>query len=595
MTEVLQFSGTNRAKSLTNLIRAYDDVAAAAEAVSKNGVPNNPIHKVVLVHAERGLGKTRIVMELYKHLSEHCDLNHYWPDNFEQMEDRVAVMPRAETCNYEPIIPFLWWGMQVPDNPNPGNTLLSSIDDLLSHLVTMRIAHKRSQNSRSALAEIADVGTDIGIEIVEAGVDIAGESVGLGIIKRLGQSAFRIGKLINNTASDANSAEIEGNNNAITVADEVLKDLDRVLNPKSKYFAHCPAVIFVDDAQYADLDQPLIAFIEKLIEQSARNAWPLLLVFTHWSKPLKDHLDAEKNQKSKSFLSVALEHARNTDNPINAKLSGVKGGALLKENFLKIDLSDPVDDLSPAITNLFPALASSTVSLIEEKSGGNPRKLEQIIAVMARKPKWFDDFSMNNDLTPEGLAALSILSDLPIEKIVYDRLLETPLDTRGSLAIASSIGSSFVIDLVERLSKSQTHKDVRANLEEGETVYRFLKNVRDRSRDDIGYFSEPLFFDAASEYRTNARKDFKDWPSDDEIFATLDTLLSQIVDDPESFSNLSEEDLSHALNIAIDRMMIQQQEKAGLALAQLVSLENRRSNFEGAYIAAQKFISGFKP
>lgn len=594
MSEVLLFSGVNRARDLTSLKRAFDFVAAEAEAVLRNGAPKKPIHQIILVHAERGLGKTRLVMELYRHLSTSSDLEHYWPNNFERLQDRVAVMPRAETCNYEPILPFLWWGMQVPDNPNPGNTLLSSIEDLLPHLVTMRVAHRRSQNNRTTLEEIGDLGIDVGIELAEVGVEIAGESLGLGAVKRIGEAAFRIGNVVRNRTKDTENAKSEGTKYAATVADEVLKDLDRLLNPKSKHFAHRPAVIFIDDAQYADRDRPLIAFIEKLIEQSARNSWPVLLIFTHWSMELNDSHDGNNNPKPKSLLAEVLDHARNATPSELGNFSGVAGGALTSSNYIEFDLSEKVDDLSPAIVQWFPALNASTVLLITEKSGGNPRKLEQIFAVLARKPKWFQDFSFENDLTSEGLNALSILSDLPIEQIVYDRLVDTPLETRCTLALASTVGSSFVVDLVERLATARSVRNVRSNLETSEAVYRFLKNVRERSRDDIGYFSEPLFFDAACEYRANAKADFADWPSDAEIFAVLDDILAELVDKPANFFYLNELDLAHSLNIAADRMIAKNHEKAGLALAQLVRVENRRGNFEGAYIAAQRFIEGFE-
>lgn len=52
----LDFFGTNRQRELTRLKRAYDGVAAAAESLRPGTKAGEACHRVVLIHAERGLG-----------------------------------------------------------------------------------------------------------------------------------------------------------------------------------------------------------------------------------------------------------------------------------------------------------------------------------------------------------------------------------------------------------------------------------------------------------------------------------------------------------------------------------------------------------
>ncbi|MEO0750106.1 MAG: hypothetical protein AAFZ10_17230 [Pseudomonadota bacterium] len=78
--EELRFSGNNRKRDLRRLKRAYDEVAASAEVMANGQTVQGPAHRVVLIEAERGLGRTRLATELYRHLSTICDPDEYWPD-----------------------------------------------------------------------------------------------------------------------------------------------------------------------------------------------------------------------------------------------------------------------------------------------------------------------------------------------------------------------------------------------------------------------------------------------------------------------------------------------------------------------------------
>lgn len=585
MSDELIFCGENRKADLRRLKRAFDDVAAAAQALHHDRKGNHGCIRITLIEAERGLGKTRLAMELFRHLTTTCDPDEYWPDTYRRERESVEVMPPAETCDVARTPSFVWWGMGIPDGPNPGNTVFATLEDVLPHLISSHLAARRAQSGKEFLAEAADVAVDLGIEF---GAEISG----LGLVKRLGQSALRIGSLVNRHTGETPKASDQID----SVVDAVMSDLTRLFSPLSRQFAGIPLVIFIDDAQFADRDPAMAAFVERLIARGTREKWPLLVMLTHWSRQLRPWVDAAGNQHQPSHIASVLDHALAGTPETPGPFAGESGGSLPKESFMQIDLGEPVEGLEIALREKFGGISEEDVTAIVDKSGGNPRKLDQIVARMERKPLWFEQNNLETPLTEAGRKSVMELSDLPIEEVVLERFSDTPDDIRRSMIMASLMGNRFVVDLVDRLARARLSSEARTGLEDCERSYRFLRDVLDRSRNDIGAFAERLFFDAAREYHESrmAKYNLPNWPEDDELMTALDILLKDLVTDPDSFDNLREDDLVEALSLAGTRMEGSGEPQAGLALARLVAIENGRGNAEGGYAAALRFIAGFR-
>ena len=577
--EELLFVGEERQKALRRLKRAYDAIAASAQAKGAEGENQEPVHKVVLIEAERGLGKTRLAMELYRHLSTKCDPDDYWPDAFGRVGEVMHVMPKAEEFNYERTLPFLWWGLGVQPSASVGSTLHGSLPDLLPHLVSARIAAGRTEKVSDVKTAISNLVTDFGIEVSGAALDLAG----LGFIKSVGNVVFKIGKALDKGKSDGPNPIGLSREPLETLTDTVIEDLATLFNPKSDNYAGVPLVVFVDDAQFSESDSAVAALVKCLIERSTLERWPMLLILTHWGRQMQNWTDGEGKEHAPSPVARELDDAR------------ARGGRLPEGAFLRLDLSKPVDDLGKALHNHFHGLIDDDVKLIAEKAGGNPRKLEQIIAKMKRKPKWFKDKSLDNALTNEGRIAVMQLADLDILDVVVDRFADTPQEVRKAMLLASLMGNQFVCDLVDRLAEAQLKSKARDFLKEGEESYRFLRDVVDNKRDDIASFNEQLFWEAANEYRDSgtAKNELENWSDDKDLFAALDKLLENIVTEPQNFNELTQADQAEALSLASERMKKNKSKLAGLALARLVLVEEERSNPEGAYSAAQQFFDGF--
>ena len=166
----MRFSGNNRWRDLQQLKRLYDEVFAAASDPSSEKAT-----RIVLIEAERGLGKTRLATELYRHLSENSDPVGYWPPVPPGSEDGFT-MPNAERCDYRKLMPFLWWGLEVKADASSGQTLYHSLPNLLSHLVAARIVKCRSDTRRNILAEAAEFAVELSLPVAEAAIDVSGMS-----------------------------------------------------------------------------------------------------------------------------------------------------------------------------------------------------------------------------------------------------------------------------------------------------------------------------------------------------------------------------------------------------------------------------------
>ena len=460
----LDFSGSNRQRELTRLKRAYDDVAAAAESLRPGTKAGAACHRIVLIHAERGLGKTRLAMELYRHLTTSCDPDNYWPDDYERLAEKVAVMPAAKTCNYSQTPRFIWWGLAVADGPNPGNTVFNGLEDLLPHLTAAQLASRRRASGRDLRNELLDLAADVGIEVADMGADVLGQAIGFGVFKRVGEAAWKVGSIVSKHTSDGDAPLDATGKRIETVVDGVISDFNRLFAPSSKHFAGMPLVVLVDDAQFADRDRSTAAFAERLIADSSQQGWPLLLVITHWSRHLRHWRDGNDAEQPRSRFAEVLHHARKQRISDPGSFTGAGGGTLSDEHFVEIDLGEPVDDLSPALLGQFPGLGAEMVASIVDKSGGNPRKLEQIAARMRSRPVWFEGMDQTNDLTSIGRDAVLALSDLPIDEIVLERLHDTAPSVRRALLLASVMGSRFVVDLVDRMAKAKFEDSVREGL-----------------------------------------------------------------------------------------------------------------------------------
>ena len=586
----LKYCGDNYRAECEALKRIADNVIKAARLVKEGNAHGTAAH-VILIEGERGVGKTRIAMEIYNHLALVHDPEKYWPRNVGGAALQDDVMPRATDCTFDVSPAFVWWGMAIGEGKNPGNTVFKSLGDLLPHLAAAHIAARQRRTGSGMVAELAELGLELGLPVLEAAVELTG----LSTIKAIGTTFFKIGLILKGHLGEPTNSLTKEKERVDGVIDSVMDDLSKLFSPGSGTFAGIPLILLVDDAQF-DSDPWMAPFVEKLIARSQQEHWPMLLMLTHWSRQL-GWTDAQGQWRDRSRVATVIDHALSSSDELG-QYAKEKSGSLPQEAFTSIRLGVLEDDMSPAILDHFPGLDWNDGRAISEKAGGNPRKVQQILERMSRKPKWFVGGDRNNELKEQGRQAVMELAELDIDRVVFDRFCDTPAEVRRAMAIASLMGNRFVIDLVDRLAGARFKGgEARPHLAEAEDKYRFLRDVVGNRRNDIASFAETLFLDAAREYREDGlirEMDDNNWPSDEELNDSLYLLLTELARNIDAFPGLTVDDLSECFILAADRMSARDDPLAGLALAHLVRLENKRGNLEGAYEAASRFIKGFE-
>lgn len=585
LLQEMTFCGTNRQRCLHRLLDAFHEVHSGID------YPDNAASgRVVVLSAEPGLGKTRLVAELYKELQSTLDNEKYWPETCHSSEGNNIVMPDSSQCNYDARLPFFWWSISVPDVTN-GNSVMESLERALPHLTTLEYARRRDASGKSLFREVVDSASDVGLDLADISIDIAGDAIGLGLVKRVGNSVLKIGKTLYSHAGPENLPIDEATERVDSVVDSILLNLEAMLDSSSKRFASRPAVIFIDDAQFSRNDRAVNKFVETIIARMSQQKWPLLLIIAHWKRDLHITMDQNDLIVEKSPMAEVIEHALHGKEL--GRWAGQIGSTLDDDRFMLLDLSEPIEDLSKAITSWFPDFSSEVVAMINRKAAGNPRKLEQILRTVQETPSWFTDPRLPARLSETGIQEVSDLSQLPIDEIALGRLQNTPADVRDGVVRASLIGFRFIVAILEKLNSESQAQKIRTSLELAEERYAFVTNILDRTKDDLGQFTEGSFLEAARQYVVKglAYRDLIDWPGEEILNEKLDKILIEILEDPTASEEFTIDDLSFVYGFSADRLKAKGH-FAGLALGKKVQVDNQRRDFENAGEASRQFVNG---
>ncbi|WP_139250906.1 hypothetical protein [Palleronia salina] len=181
-----------------------------------------PEPQLVVLKAERGVGKTRLALEFYGWLSETLDgvgREGYWPDGVEILGRSIDVNPDPDVCRYDVPIPYLWWGLRASDkdaeNGIAGDAIATYDKFLAPHLVALTMRAKMMSSGKAILEVWRDVAK--GEAASWSGYDTV-VSVGEGLLKTAGI-------LRGTLRSSDGSARNEAGKRAMSRVDAVMQDL----------------------------------------------------------------------------------------------------------------------------------------------------------------------------------------------------------------------------------------------------------------------------------------------------------------------------------------------------------------------------------
>jgi hypothetical protein len=385
----------------------------AWRAVRAGGGP-----RAVVLLGDRGLGKTRLVQAFYaRAVAEAQPDGGYWPAALGAEGRNLQVVPDEGAWRLEAPMPFLWWGVRLADphghNHPPAGVLAGAVErDLLPHLDAVH----REQRRRARRAAALGVGRGV---VVDAVADVVADLIPFGgLLKTLGETGRELQRIAEegrrdrgpSAAADLTATRRQG------LVDKLMADLEALLGGPEG--ARVPAVLIVDDAQFAPTDPGVTAFVETLVPAAAESGWPLLLVVTSW---VREWLV----QRERADPSVA---------------SALRRWGAATELRLA-----PVADLTPAVRAAFPGLHDGQVAAVADRAGGNPRLLDELLRFLGdvrRRPS-FVGRDPTGPLTDAGLEALARHTG-DLHQLVAERLAEAPDAVQHAVALAAGQGSEFL-------------------------------------------------------------------------------------------------------------------------------------------------------
>ncbi|HBP87534.1 MAG TPA: tetratricopeptide repeat protein [Nitrospirales bacterium] len=564
----LKFCGrTDELDQLTNLWRLASNV-------------ESPSPQVVVIKAEPGVGKTRLVLEFYRRLSETFESKDevgYWPKTIDAIESNLEINPNADKCTLQTPIPFLWWGLRAGDhgaeNSVAGDAIATYDKFLAPHLVTLLVRSVMKKRGIGVIKAWAEVG-----------VNAASSFFQIDNILNVGKGIFTTAQIL--TGAFIENAQNEALKRPASRANAVLSDMEKVFYPKNITYAKTPGIIFLDDVQFALKDAALPYFIECLIHKAVTQKWPMLILTTHWKAQFSPKLMSSEQ----SFTGI-IHHFLEADKSGNGPSANRPGGCLDSGNYTEIDL-DPIPDLREALLEKLPGLTNEQASTILEITGGNPRYLEQLVKYAATKKSYFQKKDIKQPLLTNGLALLvEATKSRKIFDVVRLRLLDTPREVQEAICLASLQGMRFASELVDALAHEKLGESRRDHLGEADDPYSFVTGMRQPSEHTIGQFAERLFLQVAKDIRP----DLDSLPNEHDLQMAFKEMLANQVDSQDFEGASANETQLLVYGIAADVFeksdVASERAVAQRALGLLAYVELSRFSLEAATAAYERLLA----
>lgn len=444
--------------------------------------------QLVVLLGESGLGKTRLVQQFYNWLSQHRDgagEAGYWPDVLSPSDAYRDINPSAP-CNGAVAPPFLWLGL-------PCNDRIEGLDGYAARLAPHLEPLIRARTRRDWAVGVAKGGGKLAIDMVPVVGPLLTSAWGYAKDARKAFDAW-FGKRARVSSADSFAvaqARVQQEAEARLIAsfadflDEADGVLDaarvRELDRKAAGLKRIPAVLVVDDAQWAARSPAILSFVRALLDKAAERRWPLMVIATHWQAEWNAALKSD----APSFARIASGWATARDPAWTPLL-------------VKPQTAGVYDRI---VAEALPGLTADQRALVLERAGGNPRLLEEIILHARINERWFEGRSAANALTPEGAEALS-KARLDLHDLVARRLAAAAPEVRKAIGLSALQGMEFLAAITAAVAEELGTGAAANALEAGEDphaliyrledgVFAFAQNVyRDVARADVENFAD---------------------------------------------------------------------------------------------------------
>lgn|GEM_PF-4444729 len=449
----------------------------------------NPSPQITVLLGESGFGKTRLIQEFYKWLSNDYDLDGYWPPVITNFEEPNRINPNFEdyASNIEAVVPFLWWGVRFKDD-NETEVLNAHYPFLIDHLKPMFESRLVRLHGNSTSLVLAEAATEIATSILQ---DYSMYN-SIWKVKDL-YDLVKSRKVVAENYVQSKSPEKESRKSRNKNLEEtIFSDLKSLFSSPSKMSLRkirefvsdyspsdmkvIPAVIVMDNLHFADSEA--LEFFKRLSLEARENHWPILFIIT----------DGKCNHTS-SMSSTSMEAS--CMSAVSEMLSDFK----LNESQLSLG---KVSGLEALLFTALPGLTAIQLQLIVGKADGNPFLLHTIVRWLKRDRLKFVGEDVLNPLK-ESVENQIINKRFKTHELIEEELMSLSESTRLSLSCGSIQGMRFidclVRDVVNDLLPSVSSKEALDGFKET-YIDNFINNTSPLSSE----FINRSYYEVASDY-----------------------------------------------------------------------------------------------
>ena len=378
--------------------------------------------QMAVLVAESGLGKSRLVRELYLQLANDPEWNPketaYWPGSFGGDDRQMRESPILE--GHVPLGPpkFMWLGVRWQPMDRRNADTHSRLDVLNTDISNqMRLVDKYGPAWKSLLERRKK-------ELIEKGIDnITG--IAADLLMPFGGVCLNLLRDAERAMRERHFGPIDNDGVAKAQAENTRAAMLEYMHGLLSGSRAIPTILFLDDAQFSIEDQYTLSFVADLWKQAVQNNWPLLIICAHWQQEWNT---LKQQTRQDTTLSLA----------------GMVEGDRLSERALSPACAA---DLEAILAERFPGLSPEDRQWLLSKAGNNFASMVENMNDLSGEPYWFVDRRFDRPLSQDGSDGVKAWSAQRHDR-KRERFQKLTESRRNVLGWSSRLGVRFMTTVV---------------------------------------------------------------------------------------------------------------------------------------------------